>query len=231
MPNSKPTKSTKLPATSRKAPASAPTEPQPYHHGDLRRALIDATVELLREHGLEGFSLRAAARAAGVSHAAPAHHFGDARGLLTACAADGFERLADAMQARVRQAGEDARARAQAVGAAYIDFALAHRALFQLMFRRDRLDPEDAALQAAGRRTGDTLREVFAQLTAARGLPPAELGERILLAWSFAHGYATLVLEEQTAGLYGLDAAREEAASAMGAKLLRLLMGGLADPA
>ncbi|WP_207388044.1 TetR/AcrR family transcriptional regulator [Hylemonella gracilis] len=96
----------------------------PYHHGDLRRALVDATIELLREQGLEGFSLRAAARVAGVSHAAPAHHFGDARGLLTACAADGFERLADAMQARVRGAGEDARVRAQALGAAYIDFAL-----------------------------------------------------------------------------------------------------------
>jgi AcrR family transcriptional regulator len=203
----------------------------PYHHGDLRRALIDGTIQLLREQGLEGFSLRAAARVAGVSHAAPAHHFGDARGLLTACAADGFERLAEAMQARVQHAGNDARARAQAVGAAYIDFALTHRALFQLMFRRDRLDPQDPVLQAAGRRTGDTLREVYAELIAERGLPPAELGERILLAWSFAHGYATLVLEEQTSGLYGLDATRGEAASVMGAKLLQLLMGGLADPA
>lgn len=220
MPRSTPVKSPK---------PSTPTVP--YHHGDLRRALIDATVELLRERGLEGFSLRAAARVAGVSHAAPAHHFDDARGLLTACAADGFERLAEAMQARGQHAGDDARERAQAVGAAYIDFALTHRALFQLMFRRDRLDPQDAALQAAGRRTGDALRQVFTELIAERGLPPAELGERILLAWSFAHGYATLVLEEQTAGLYGLDAAREEAASAMGAKLLRLLMGGLADPA
>lgn len=226
---SNPTKTTKRPAAARQAPA--PASPVPYHHGDLRRALIDATIQLLREQGLEGFSLRAAARGAGVSHAAPAHHFGDARGLLTACAADGFERLAEAMQARVRQAGDDARARAQAVGAAYIDFALDHRALFQLMFRRDRLDPQDAALQAAGRRTGDTLREVFADLITARGLPPAELGERILLAWSFAHGYATLVLEEQTAGLYGLDAAHGDAASVMGAKLLQLLMGGLADPA
>ncbi|EYC52456.1 TetR family transcriptional regulator [Hylemonella gracilis str. Niagara R] len=209
----------------------APAAPLSYHHGDLRRALIDATTELLREQGLEGFSLRAAARAAGVSHAAPAHHFGDARGLLTACAADGFERLADAMHARMNGAGADARDRAQALGVAYIDFALTHRALFQLMFRRDRLDPEDAALQAAGRRTGDALRQVYAELIAERGLPPSELGERILLAWSCAHGYATLVLEEQTVGLYGLGAGREEAASAMGAKLLQLLMGGLADPA
>ncbi|QBK03387.1 TetR/AcrR family transcriptional regulator [Hylemonella gracilis] len=224
MPSSKLPRS---PAATRQASAS----PVPYHHGDLRRALVDATIELLREQGLEGFSLRAAARVAGVSHAAPAHHFGDARGLLTACAADGFERLADAMQARVRGAGEDARVRAQALGAAYIDFALGHRALFQLMFRRDRLDPEDAALQAAGRRTGDALRQVYSELIAARGLPPAELGERILLAWSFAHGYATLVLEEQTHGLYGLGAGSEVAASAMGAKLLQLLMGGLADPA
>lgn len=228
MPRSKTASPAAPPAVAPRRPSA---EPLPYHHGDLRRALIDATSDLLCEQGLEGFSLRAAARAAGVSHAAPAHHFGDARGLLTACAADGFERLADAMQARMDSAGQDARARAQALGAAYIDFALTHRALFQLMFRRDRLDPQDAALQAAGRRTGDALRQVYAALIAERGLPPAELGERILLAWSCAHGYATLVLEEQTAGLYGLGAGREEAASAMGAKLLQLLMGGLADPA
>lgn len=194
-------------------------------------ALIAATSELLREHGLEGFSLREAARLAGVSHAAPAHHFGDARGLLTACAADGFERLADAMGARMAAAGTDARSRTQAVGAAYIDFALANRALFQLMFRRDRLNPEDAALQVAGRRTGDMLRVAIDELIADRRLSAEERGQRILLAWSVAHGYVTLVLEEQTAGLFGLDATQPEAASAMGEKLLRLLMAGLADPA
>ncbi|MDF3823524.1 TetR-like C-terminal domain-containing protein, partial [Leptospira sp. 96542] len=107
----------------------------------------------------------------------------------------------------------------------------ANRALFQLMFRRDRLDPQDAALQAAGRRTGDMLRVAIDGLIADRRLSADERGQRILLAWSVAHGYVTLVLEEQTAGLFGLDVARSEAASAMGAQLLRLLMAGLADPA
>src|SRR5262245_25989316 len=105
--------------------------PPKYHHGDLRAALIVAATELLREHGLEAFTLRECARRAGVSHAAPAHHFGDARGLLTACAAAGFEHLADAMEHGAGSAGSDAQARLRAVGAGYIGFALENRALFQ----------------------------------------------------------------------------------------------------
>lgn len=203
----------------------------PYHHGALRQALIAAAKDLLREQGLEGFTLRACARRAGVSHAAPAHHFGDARGLLTACAADGFERLADAMAGRLAQTPRDAVARLQAIGRAYLDFALAERALFQLMFRRDRLDPGDPALRAAGRRTGDLLRAAVDELLAERRLSEAERGLRILLAWSAVHGYATLVLEGQTAGPFGLDTTQPAAAGAIGAALLRVLMAGLANEA
>ena len=73
--------------------AARPARRRDYHHGDLRRALLDATEALLLESGLETFSLRECARRAGVSHGAPAHHFGDVRGLLTAFATVGFERL------------------------------------------------------------------------------------------------------------------------------------------
>lgn len=203
-----------------------------YHHGALREALVEAAEALLREQGLEAFTLRECARRAGVSHAAPAHHFGDARGLLSACAAQGLERMADSMQAyatRVPEGG--AAARLRAVGQAYIDFALANRALFQLMFRRDRLNPDDDALRAAGLRTGNALREAIDALLAERGLPADERGQRILLAWSIVHGYTTLVIERQTGELFGLDPEHPDAASAMGAELLRLLMSGVAGPA
>ncbi|MFY9511162.1 MAG: TetR family transcriptional regulator, partial [Rubrivivax sp.] len=91
-----------------------------------------SSAAILREQGLEAFTLREAARRAGVSHAAPAHHFGDARGLLSACAAAGFERLADQMLQYAAAAAPDAQARLSASGQAYIDFALQQRALFQL---------------------------------------------------------------------------------------------------
>jgi AcrR family transcriptional regulator len=202
-----------------------------YHHGALHAALLEAAEAILREGGIEAFTLRECARRAGVSHAAPAHHFGDARGLLSACAAAGFERLADSMASYAARAGDDAVARLRAVGQAYVDFALRNRALFQLMFRRDRLDPQHEALTRAGKRTGDALRAAIADLMAARELPEAERGQRILLAWSTVHGYATLVLEDQCADLFGLDAQRFRASSRMGDELLRLLQTGLAEPA
>ena len=71
---------------------------RPYHHGDLRRALIDAAVGVIEHEGLAALSLRDLARRVGVSHAAPVHHFGDKAGLLTAVAAEGFSKLADALQ-------------------------------------------------------------------------------------------------------------------------------------
>lgn len=207
------------------------TTPDPYHHGTLRQALIDAAESMLQQQGLEAFTLRECARRAGVSHAAPAHHFGDARGLLSACAASGLARLADTMDGYVSLApAGDTRARLRAVGQAYIDFALANRALFQLMFRRDRLNPQDDALRAAGQRVGDALRGTIDALLVERRLPPAERGRRILLAWSVVHGYVTLVLERQTGELFGLDADQGQAASEMGGELLQLLMAGLSNP-
>jgi AcrR family transcriptional regulator len=87
----------------RRTPSPADT----YHHGALREALVEAAEALIREQGLEAFTLRECARRAGVSHAAPAHHFGDARGLLTACAAAGMERLADTIDGYVSLAPAD----------------------------------------------------------------------------------------------------------------------------
>ncbi len=114
---------------------------KPYHHGDLRAALLAAGEAELTEKGVEGFSLRAVAKRAGVSHAAPAHHFGDVGGLLTALAAEGFRRFQATLDAREAGIG-DPRERAVAAGLGYMEFAMARPALFRLVFAgRSRISP------------------------------------------------------------------------------------------
>ena len=107
-----------------------------YHHGDLPTALRAATAQLVAEKGTSGFSLREVARRAGVSHAAPAHHFGDAEGMLTSVAAEGFEQLADALEA----AGEgidDAVERLRRAGHAYVAVATRFPGHFAVMMQSD----------------------------------------------------------------------------------------------
>lgn len=176
--------------------------PRAYHHGDLRSALIAAAGTILAERGVDGFSLRETARRAGVSPAAPGHHFGDARGLLTAVAARAFAALADALAVATSAAAGDRQARLAAQGHAYVAFALAHPGLFDLMWRRALVDPADPELAVAGRRA-------FAMLDAIvrDGAPPiADPLDPALApthaAWSLVHGFARLALD----GVFGSDA-------------------------
>lgn len=210
--------------------ARAPAGSDHYHHGALRQALLDAAESLLLERGVDAFTLRECARRAGVSHAAPAHHFGDARGLLTAFATLGFERMAQLMQRYWDEAPADPAQRLVAVGQAYIDFALAHRAHFQLMFGSDRLDIGNAALQTAGGRTGEMLSLAMADVMTSRKLAIETLPQRLLLAWSAVHGYATLVLEGQCLAPFGIGVEQSREARAGGAAMLALLEPALTGP-
>jgi AcrR family transcriptional regulator len=167
----------------------------PYHHGDLPRALLDAAEAVLADVGVEGFTLRECARRAGVSHGAPAHHFGDVRGLLTEFTAESFEQLAAAMQRRRQAAAADAQSQLIAVGLAYVDYALAHRSRFQLMFRSDRLDPNNARLQGASAASYGHLAETMAGVCEAIGAPTALRQEKVAFAWAIVHGFATLLLD------------------------------------
>jgi AcrR family transcriptional regulator len=213
--------------TGHEAPAA---KADAYHHGRLRDALLAAAQSLLLERGVESFTLRECARRAGVSHAAPAHHFGDARGLLTAFATVGFERMADLMQRYVKGAGPEPEARLCAVGQAYVDFALAHRAHFQLMFASGRLDSANPALQGASLRSFEALQQSLLAVMQARGLPMDTLPQRLLLAWSAVHGYATLLSEGQCLLPFGLGPADPALASAEAGRLLALLQVALAAP-
>lgn len=181
---------------SRKIGASGPAA---YHHGDLRAALIQATTAILRERGIDGFSLREAARRAGVSPAAPQHHFGDARGLLTAVATEGFRMLGDALAAADSAAtGRDARIRSQ--GRAYIGFALDHPAEFDTMWRCARIDTGDAAYGAAAGRAFGLLKAAVAGTSFDEGGRPAASDHaapdpKALACWSLVHGLARLALD------------------------------------
>lgn len=170
-----------------------------YHHGDLRDALIRAADALLAERGLEGFTLRETARRAGVSPAAPSHHFGGTAGLLTEIAALGYQELAN----RLTLAGETGTAadRLKAQGVAYVRFAVDFPGRFHLMFRHDLLVRDQPSLEQATGRAWDALENT---VLAIRGQSDgAELdaeGEAMLIGiWSTAHGFAHLTLDKKLA--------------------------------
>ena len=152
-----------------------------YHHGDLRRTLLAETASAIAEDGVAKLSMRALAKRAGVSNAAPAYHFGDKSGLLTALAAEGFDRLAEAM-ASVGDGGLISR------GVAYVEFALACPSHFTVMFQPRLLHDDDAELATARQRAWAALSVGVAQ---TRSGPDSDFG---VAAWSLVHGYATLVL-------------------------------------
>jgi len=170
-------------------------ERESYHHKGLRLALISAADAILRERGVEGFTLREAARRAGVSAAAPGHHFGNSAGLLTEIAILGFEELTRSLQQASRIEPPTARLRAQ--GIAYARFALTHPGRFHLMFRHDLLLAEDDRLKARGE---SALGELEQTIRALRALPPDQpidaASRAVLLGvWSTVHGFAHLALD------------------------------------
>src|SRR5262245_53175382 len=186
----------------------------PYHHGNLRAALLDAAEAELEAQGIEGFSLRGVAKRAGVSHAAPAHHFRDVNGLLTGLAAEGYRRFVTAQEARQKNAPSDGMSQLVAAGLGYIDFALAHPALFRLMFSSGRPDHEAPELSAAG---GTALERLMNLVARVHGVDPQKNKKAMLsvmAAWAIAHGLADLLVAGRMKFLLTLRKAEREAALA-----------------
>lgn len=161
---------------------------KPYHHGDLRAALLLAAEAELAERGVEGFSLRSVAKRAGVSHAAPAHHFGDVQGLLTALSAEGFRRFQATLDDR-EAAAMDARDRAVRAGLGYLDFAIARPALFRLIFSSTKPNFSDPDLTAAG----DAAYHHLVGLVKALGGGVAD----VAALWAMSHGIADLAVGQR----------------------------------
>src|SRR4029079_4560213 len=157
-----------------------------YHHGDLKAVILAEPAVLVAERGADGVSLRELARAAGVSHAAPAHHFTDRRGLFTALATEGFQLLAPALTA----------ARPDFVDAAlaYVRFALDHPGHYAVMFDPSLVKCEDPELKAAQDAAGAELAHGVGTLKDPRA--KADSPSAALAAWSLVHGYAMLRLIE-----------------------------------
>jgi AcrR family transcriptional regulator len=180
-------------------------------------ALLLAAAEELTEKGHASVSLRAVARRAGVSHAAPAHFFGDRAGMLTAVAVDGFHRLAVAL----RDAGgveTDGEERFAAQGLAYLDFGLAHPALMDLMFRQAELVPDDPELIVAQREALGPLREGL------DGVVGEQAEEWSLVSWAMVHGLVSLVRERALARVAETE---PEAAAELARRLVRLYAAGV----
>ncbi|MFP4275062.1 MAG: TetR/AcrR family transcriptional regulator [Paracoccaceae bacterium] len=166
----------------------------PYHHGDLRNALLDAGEAELAESGVNGFSLRRVAARVGVSHAAPTHHFGDRAGLIDALAARGFAQLLAAMEARQKAAPDDPHERLVASGLGYLDFVMARPALFRLAFNTPMRPEASADLVAAA---SAAYRHIAQGVAAVHGVASADepgLCNEVLRHWSQAHGFAELLL-------------------------------------
>lgn len=161
-----------------------------YHHGDLPNTLRRAAAEVIDERGLGGFSLREVARRAGVSHNAPAHHFGDVTGLLTSLAQEGFETLCDATQTAVAGV-DDPVERMMLIGEAYVNVAKSHSAQFAVMFRMDVIDPEDPDMTKAGLEAYSHLEATVAAVIDREGLS-IDVHEASWLCWSAMQGLVVL---------------------------------------
>jgi AcrR family transcriptional regulator len=189
-----------------------------YHHGDLRCAVLDGALTAIAANGPAALSLREVARRAGVSHAAPAHHFGDKAGVLTALAAEGYTLLA----ATMRKALDDSGGELMQCGIAYVRFALEHRAHFEVMFRPELYRPEDPAVATARQAAAEILFGVVRETLGEAS--DEEVWGGVLAVWSFTHGFATLTLESNFAPERSEDA--ETAVHVAGAAVARLAAAG-----
>ena len=189
-----------------------------YHHGDLRAALLREAEAELAEKGVERFSLRGVAKRAGVSHAAPAHHFGDVAGLLTALAAEGSRRFL-ATQLKCEERATTPQERLLESGVGYVEFALANPALFRLMFGSKRADYADEELSAASAAAFDHLVENVSAVTGASPTEDHATRMAISRVWSQVHGLADLLLSGSPRYVAELPAEERDAA-------IREIIGG-----
>ncbi|MDH2406432.1 WHG domain-containing protein [Bradyrhizobium sp. SSUT18] len=238
------TESPRRARTRRKTSSAAGTQPRsarrissvkaeaPYHHGALREALLRAAERVLERDGLAGLTLRAVAREAGVSHAAPTHHFGDLTGLLSELAAVGFRQFNAAMASSC-DAATTPLERALVRPKAYVAYAQAHPGMYGIMFRTERLDYSRPSLHEAAEAS-------FAGLANAVGMMRQEQisgdaltlnqGAAIARAWSMVHGFTTLLLDGRLSDILGRLPEGTTAERLLEAMLMAPITGKLPSP-
>ncbi len=168
----------------------------PHHHGNLREALIVAGMELLQEGGTSGLTLRKCAARAGVSHAAPAHHFKSLDGLLSAIAARGYEQFAKTMMAERDKSPDGARDQLLAICQGYLDFAEKNEALFDLIFNSVEITFDDPDLDNASTLAYQILAQACAPFV-KKDQDPRYVETKV---WSLVHGFACLSRQARGGG-------------------------------
>lgn len=169
-----------------------------YHHGDLANALLQSARVVLNEKGIHGLSLRACAAHAGVSHAAPTHHFKSLRGLLTELAVIAYDEFTAALQAEYQYVShEPPKIRLQKVSQAYVDFSIKEPRLFELMFSSTPLDFENPRLKSSSAKAYQQLMGIVHPLFDEKGMDEGKREQAEILAWSVVHGYASLLMNER----------------------------------
>jgi AcrR family transcriptional regulator len=169
-----------------------------YHHGDLRRALLDAALRLVRGGGAPALTLRAAARLAGVSQAAPYRHFADKQALLAAVAEEGFRAMTAAMQQAMGPHEDEPLLKFRALGLGYVGFARTHPAHFRVMFGPELADR--SAHPSLAEAAAEAFRLLVAAIAACQKAGFAREGdpeELAVTAWSTVHGLSALIVNGQ----------------------------------
>ena len=186
--------------------------PRSYHHGDLRRALIETSIELIAEKGVSALTLREVARRLGVSHAAPRHHFADKTELLAAVAMEGFEALGEAIReavADVTKPGDQFKR----MGIAYVRFAVSHPAHFRVMYCRELAEASPPPLRDYWGTNPSALRMAAVTteaLSVRQDADEALVRTGVVSAWSLVHGLAMLWIDGPLRQVGGKEMSDEE---------------------
>lgn len=181
--------------------AGESTSPQPYHHGNLRRAIIQATLELVDERGINGFTLSEAARRAGVSVGAPYRHFVDREAVIAAAAAEGFAALNESLVGYAASAAPETAGVGvflEELGARYVAFAQDDPARFMIMFAVS-MDKESYPELVAAARSVDASYFALVARTRFAGLTDVSVAGSI---WPISHGVAMLAIHQRLGRYY-----------------------------
>ncbi|NOX34877.1 MAG: TetR/AcrR family transcriptional regulator [Deltaproteobacteria bacterium] len=184
-------------------------KPSSYHHGDLKQTLIGHALSIIDNEGIGGLTLRKAARHAGVSHAAPAHHFGDMKGLMVAIAIKGFSKMILQMEKALSQTKDDnSLLKLKLIGLAYIEFAVQHRSFFKVMYHSElsKKGPYPD-LEKESRIPFKLLKSTVQDCQDNQLIKKGDIENIALFAWSTVHGIANLLVDSQlkSKGLLGDD--------------------------
>jgi AcrR family transcriptional regulator len=173
-----------------------------YHHGDLRRAILEAAIEAIATQGIDSLTLRQLAQRVGVSAMAPYRHFENKSALIAAIAETGFEQLGIAMNEALAHVPADSLKRLQATGVAYVMFAVTHATQYRLMFGTVLCDRQNyPELDQTASTSFNVLVQALVECQTAKTIQAEDIHELATILWAQMHGLSMLVIDQQVPGL------------------------------